>query len=103
MNRRAQGILEYVVILGIVATALMAMSLYFRRGIQAAVKVATDEMGGQSDAETDPNKGTTTDSTAASGSSVKHTLQTSVGGSFSDQIDSTRSVVSSSTSVSKSE
>ncbi|MFA5350131.1 MAG: hypothetical protein WC357_02220 [Candidatus Omnitrophota bacterium] len=46
-----QGILEYVIILGIIVIALAAMSLYFRRGIQSVVKIAADEAGNQEDAE----------------------------------------------------
>lgn len=46
-----QSVLEYVIILGIVAIALAAMLLYFRRGIQSVVKIAADELGNQEDAE----------------------------------------------------
>lgn len=61
--RKAQSILEYAIVLGIVAIALSAMSLYFRRGIQAVVKVAADEAGNQKDAEEiDPLKGIKTSS-----------------------------------------
>lgn len=44
---RAQSIMEYVVLLGVIAAALTAMQIYFKRGIQAVVKVAADEMGEQ--------------------------------------------------------
>lgn len=61
MKSKAQSMLEYAVLVGIIALALAGMSLYFRRGIQAAIKVAADEIGNQSEAEeTDPNKGTKT-------------------------------------------
>ncbi len=33
MNKRAQNIIEYVVLLGIVAAAIGAMTTYFRRAI----------------------------------------------------------------------
>ncbi|MDD5196838.1 MAG: hypothetical protein WC937_02715 [Candidatus Omnitrophota bacterium] len=46
-----QSVLEYVIILSIVAIALAAMSIYFRRGIQSVVKIAADEVGNQEDAE----------------------------------------------------
>lgn len=60
---KAQTILEYVLILGIVAGALGAMQLYFRRGIQAAIKATADEIGLQQDAqEIDPQKGTRAES-----------------------------------------
>lgn len=72
MKSKAQSILEYAVLVGIIGLALSGMSLYFRRGIQAAIKVAADEIGNQSEAEeTDPNKGTKTASliqTVVSGS-----------------------------------
>lgn len=44
---KAQSILEYVVLLGIVGMALGMMQLYFKRSIQAAVKVAADQIGDQ--------------------------------------------------------
>lgn len=42
-----QSILEYVILLGIIAAALTAMSLYFRRSIQGVVKLAADQAGEQ--------------------------------------------------------
>lgn len=60
MKLKAQSILEYVVVLGVVGMALGTMGLYFRRGIQAVIKVAADEVGIQEDAEDDPLKGTKT-------------------------------------------
>lgn len=52
---KAQSIIEYVILLVVIGAALSAMQLYFRRGIQAAVKLAADEVGNQADgvAETD--------------------------------------------------
>jgi hypothetical protein len=47
---KAQTISEFVVLLSVVSLAAMTMSLYFRRGIQALVKVAVDEVGNQSEA-----------------------------------------------------
>lgn len=43
----AQSILEYTVLLTVVAAALVAMKIYFQRGIQSVVKVAADEIGSQ--------------------------------------------------------
>lgn len=48
-NSRAQSILEYAVIIGIAGAALFAMQLYFRRSVQAVVKLAADEVGCQSE------------------------------------------------------
>lgn len=47
MKTKAQSILEYVLILGIAAAALMLMQLYMRRSIQGVIKVAADELGEQ--------------------------------------------------------
>ena len=48
---KAQSILEYTLILGVVALALTTMQLFFKRGIQASIKLAADEIGRQEDAE----------------------------------------------------
>ena len=47
MKKKAQSMLEYALVIGIIAAALAAMQLYFKRTIQATVKVAADEIGGQ--------------------------------------------------------
>ena len=44
---RAQATFEYAIILAIVAAALTAMQVYFKRGIQAGIKICSDELGGQ--------------------------------------------------------
>ena len=36
---RAQSILEYAILIGVVTIAIMAMSLYVRRAIQANLKI----------------------------------------------------------------
>jgi len=50
-NKRGQNILEYSVIIGIVVAALMVMQVYMKRGIQAATKVAADQLSFQNTAE----------------------------------------------------
>ena len=47
MNKKAQTLVEYSLILGIVAAALFAMQPYFKRGIQGILKVVADDMGPQ--------------------------------------------------------
>lgn len=47
LRTRAQNILEYAVVFAIVSAALVTMQLYSKRGIQALVKLATDQMAGQ--------------------------------------------------------
>jgi hypothetical protein len=42
-----QSILEYTVVLAVVAAAVAAMQLYFKRGVQSAIKVAADQVGTQ--------------------------------------------------------
>ncbi|MFH1397225.1 MAG: hypothetical protein ABIH27_01570 [Candidatus Omnitrophota bacterium] len=86
INNRAQGVLEYVVILGVVAVALMSMTLYFRRGVQAVVKAAADELGSQSDSQSQPGRGTLTDSTSTSTVNIAHSKTTDTGGGLTDQI-----------------
>jgi len=44
MKKKAQSTLEYVVLVSIIAAALTAMQIYFKRGIQATVKLAADDM-----------------------------------------------------------
>ncbi len=62
-RKRGQGIIEHVLLVGIVVAALLAMSVYIKRGIQGVIRVASDEIGRQEDAEEiDPQKGTKTNS-----------------------------------------
>lgn len=62
-NKKAQSILEYAVLLGLVGLALSAMQIYFKRGIQSVIKVAADEVGSQKGSdEFDPVKGSKSDS-----------------------------------------
>ena len=44
---RAQATFEYAIILAIAVTALISMQVYFKRGIQAGIKMCSDELGGQ--------------------------------------------------------
>ncbi|MCX5706991.1 MAG: hypothetical protein NTW13_04985 [Candidatus Omnitrophica bacterium] len=43
-NRRAQSILEYTVLILIIASALMAMSTYIMRAMNAHLKQAQEEL-----------------------------------------------------------
>jgi len=45
-GRRGQNLIEYGLILSIVAVALLGMQVYFRRGIQSVIKVAADDYAG---------------------------------------------------------
>lgn len=46
INKRAQNIVEYAIILGLISTALLAMRLYFQRSIQVVIKQPVDDLGG---------------------------------------------------------
>lgn len=46
---KGQITFEYAIIIGLVAIALTVMQVYLRRGIQAGIKIATDEIGLQED------------------------------------------------------
>ncbi len=48
-ERKGQLAVEYVVILTIVVGALLAMQMYFKRGIQGRIKSSTDSVGEQYD------------------------------------------------------
>ncbi|MFA5357037.1 MAG: hypothetical protein WC301_06545 [Candidatus Omnitrophota bacterium] len=43
-----QNLIEYGLILSIITVALLAMQVYFKRGVQAVVKVAADDFSGYS-------------------------------------------------------
>jgi hypothetical protein len=49
-RQKGQSVLEYAIILGVVGLALGSMQVYLRRGIQAGIKIAADEIGLQKDA-----------------------------------------------------
>lgn len=54
MNKRAHNLVEYSLILGIVAVALFAMQPHFKRGIQGILKVVADDMGPQGEPQRNP-------------------------------------------------
>lgn len=53
--RRAQSLSEYVLLVGIAAAALIAMSTYMQRGVQSVVKLQADELGSQKGLVDEPN------------------------------------------------
>ncbi len=44
---KAQSLIEYGLILGILTAALLSMQVYFKRGIQSVIKVVADDYGQQ--------------------------------------------------------
>lgn len=47
LGKKAQSVIEYTLILALIGAALAAMQVYMKRGLQGAVKVATDQLGPQ--------------------------------------------------------
>lgn len=45
-NRRAQGTLEFVILICLIVAAMIAMQVYFRRGLQGRVRAQIDEISG---------------------------------------------------------
>lgn len=48
-SRRGQSLIEYTVLFVVVLAAILAMQIYFKRGVQGRWKSAVDEMGDQYD------------------------------------------------------
>jgi len=75
MNKtKAQAAFEYAIILAIVVTALTGMQVYFKRGIQAGIKICGDELGGQKEGLVDED----IEHGIISQASVQHTSTDSV-------------------------
>lgn len=53
INRKAQSVVEYGILIGIVAAAILVMQTYMKRGVQAGIKVSVDEFADQKDFPTD--------------------------------------------------
>ena len=61
-SSRGQSTLEYVILLGFVVAALIAMGIYMKRGFQGKLRESTDQVGEQYDPmHTTSNYHTTTD------------------------------------------
>ncbi len=104
MRNKGQSIMEYAIVLGVVAIALASMSLYFRRGIQSVVKAAADEAGNQTDAEDiNPVTGTSVFSSIRRNAQSTARQQTEAGGTQATTISSEGIVTGSSESVSTQE
>ena len=46
-NARGQSTLEYVILVGFIVAALIAMGVYMKRGVQGRFKESTDQVGQQ--------------------------------------------------------
>ena len=47
LNKRGQSTLEYGIIIAVVVAALVAMEVYFKRGLQGKIRSASDDIGEQ--------------------------------------------------------
>ena len=50
VKSKGQSTLEYVILLGFVVAALIAMGVYMRRGTEGKLRESVDQIGGQYDA-----------------------------------------------------
>ncbi len=53
MEIKGQTVVEYIVLIGIITLALVTMGPLFKRGVQSLVKVSSDQIGAQQNAEQD--------------------------------------------------
>lgn len=51
MRKKGQSTLEYVILVGFVVSALIAMGVYMKRGFQGKLRESTDQIGGQYSAQ----------------------------------------------------
>lgn len=73
LNKKAQGTLEYALLIGVVVAGLIAMQLYLKRGYQGKLRESSDQIGGQYSPSW-----TTGKSTITKESTTKETVQDKV-------------------------
>ncbi len=56
---RGQSTLEYVILIGFVVAALIAMGIYMKRGVQGKLRESTDQIGEQYSAQNTTSEYTT--------------------------------------------
>lgn len=44
---KAQGIMEYSIVIGLVVSVFVVMQAYLKRGIQAGIRISADQLGNQ--------------------------------------------------------
>ena len=101
--RQGQNITEYMLILGIVVAAFIGMQIYIKRGIQAAIKVASDELGSQESEEIDIEKGTKTNSLINTLTDSTRRIRLYDGGTQNTEIDTNTQSTGPSTFISQQE
>ena len=77
LNRKGQNTLEYVLLITAVVVAFLIIQHYLGRGLQGRVREASDNIGGQFDAQA-----TSTDYTTVRFSDVHETTEISGGGAI---------------------
>ena len=50
-NIKAQSLMEYTIVIGIIITVMFAMSAQIKRGTQGMIKVVADQIGNQKNAD----------------------------------------------------
>ena len=92
-NSKGQSTLEYVILVGFIVAALIAMGVYIKRGFQGRLKESTDQVGQQySPGNTVSNYKTTTNvqqmETVANGQTKTDITQNSQDKTGSEQVAS---------------
>lgn len=49
--KKAQALIEYAMVIGVVSAAFVAINVYMKRGIQAQIRISADELGRQERSE----------------------------------------------------
>jgi Flp pilus assembly pilin Flp len=95
VNKKADAIIEYAVIIGLVSLAFFAMNTYVKRGLQGRVKDMADSFIGGSQAGTSYSRATSTSqSTRVMDSTL--TAKGLVGGSKSIELSETANIAATS-------
>ncbi len=74
MNNKAQTIVEYTMVIGVVMLILIAMNPLIRRGIQGMIVVAADQIGVQNRSDQDGYFNIETDGYMKSSHTMSHTI-----------------------------
>lgn len=91
-RKRGQSTLEYALVIAVVITALLAINLYMRKGVQGRLKTSTDEIGKQFDPTTNF---TTTWQTQASGTTTTSEARDTATGGVTSTISSGETITKS--------
>ena len=107
MYKRAQSLLEYSVVLGVVVSVFFAMQTYVKRSIQAGIKISADQLGTQEEGlpEANPREDMVQTGSSSSNPSIptdtQRTYTVSPGGNSRAGVSENRSGIGDSKSESK--